>query len=155
MTAFTFTANYLNENAKVCIVRGDNGDILYTGVIKDMPYGVLMGRAFFSIEGLGSENDLVITVSPTDKEIEKKEDDQITKVYIKAEDFRDKAWGIYRIDDETELVLEMTHGYSDLYYRNAKTHDVLMEELFFEEPDRNRINEYCREMYKIEFVTTH
>lgn len=78
-----------------------------------------------------------------------------TKVYIKSEDFRDKAWGIYKIDDETELVLEMTHGYSDLYYRNAKTHDVLTEELFFEEPDRNRINDYCRKMHGIEFVTTH
>lgn len=75
------------------------------------------------------------------------------KVYIKAEDFRDKAWGVYSLDDEYDLVLEMTHGYSDLYFAKKGEREAITEEIFFEEPGRERINEYCRKMYGIEFVT--
>ena len=77
------------------------------------------------------------------------------QIYIKSEDFRDKAWGIARLDDHTELVLEMTHGYSDLYYRDADTKELLTEEIFFEEPDHKAINDYCRNVHEIEFVSSH
>lgn len=74
------------------------------------------------------------------------------KVYVKAEDFRDKAWGIYPIDDDVDLVLEMTHGYSDLYFAKKGEREAMMEEIFFEEPGRERINEYCRKNFGVEFV---
>lgn len=74
------------------------------------------------------------------------------RIHIEAEDFRDKAWGVADLYDGTELVLEMTHGYSSLYYRDAVSKKVLTEELFFEEPNHKAINAYCRCMHNVEFV---
>lgn len=73
------------------------------------------------------------------------------KVYIKAEDFRDKAWGIYPVDDEHDLVLEMTDGYSDLYLADKGKREPCTEEFFYEEEGRERINKYCRNNYGVEF----
>jgi hypothetical protein len=61
MTAFTFLANYISDNAIVTIVN-NKGSIRYTGELGSMPYSVVKGMEFEKIDGLGSENDLFITV---------------------------------------------------------------------------------------------
>ena len=76
----------------------------------------------------------------------------MVKVKVQAEDFRDKAWGIYPIDDEFDLVLEMTHGYSDLYISKKGCREAYTDEIFFEEPSRKNINEYCKANFEVEFV---
>ena len=76
----------------------------------------------------------------------------VQTIYVKAEDFRDKAWGVYPINDEFDLVLEMTHGYSDLYYSMRGTRQAMSDEVFFEEPSLDNINEWCRKMHQIEFI---
>lgn len=75
------------------------------------------------------------------------------QVLIEAEDFRDKAWGVYSVDDEHDLVLEMTEGYSDLYLAQKGHREPCTEEFFYEEEDRREINNYCRTNYGVEFVT--
>lgn len=67
-------------------------------------------------------------------------------VPIISEDYRDKAWGIADLNNGKELVLEMTCGYSDLYFRNAVTKQKGMV-LFEEETGHGKINEYCERMY--------
>ena len=76
----------------------------------------------------------------------------MTKVYVQAEDFRDKAWGIYPLDDEFDLVLEMTKGYSDLYISKKGCREAYTDEIFFEEPGHDNINEYCRKNFGVEFI---
>lgn len=74
------------------------------------------------------------------------------KVFIKAEDMRDRAGAVYPLRNGTELVLSMTCGYSDLFIRNTATKEII-KELYFEEPNRKEINKYCLEKYGVEFVT--
>lgn len=71
-------------------------------------------------------------------------------IYVKADDFRDHAMGVYTLDQYTDVVLEMTYGYSDLYLRNHQTGEVV-ECLFSEEPSKKSINEYCESIYGIRF----
>ena len=78
---------------------------------------------------------------------------EIKQYIIHAEDFRDKAWGVAPINEHTELVLEMSEGYSDLYYRDPVSKMPITENIFFEMPGRKEINEYCRETHNLEFVT--
>lgn len=59
-SVFDFTVNFLNENAKVCLVNDRNGDIVYEGYVKDMKGKDLLGRQFVEVQGLGNEKDLII-----------------------------------------------------------------------------------------------
>ena len=77
-----------------------------------------------------------------------------TKVYIEAENFRDKAWGEFPINRKYDLVLEMTEGYSDLYISLKGKRTPIGDMIFMEEPTRSAINEYCRKKYGIEFVSS-
>lgn len=77
------------------------------------------------------------------------------QILVVAEDYADRAWGIAEIDDKTELVLEMNGGYSDLYYRNAKTKRMTTDYIFFEEPSHKNINEYCSKMHDLIFVNDY
>ena len=61
MTAFKFLSDYINGEATVCI-SNDKGSIRYEGKLNDMPRWVISHMEFVSIEGLGSKNDLIITV---------------------------------------------------------------------------------------------
>lgn len=74
------------------------------------------------------------------------------QIHIRAESFRDKAWGIAQINDEVELVLEMTCGYSDLYYRDTATKDKMGEDIFLEEPNHRNINKFCIKVHNIKFI---
>lgn len=61
MTTFKFTSKYISDEAIVTIVN-THGSIKYTGKLADMPYSAISGTTFEKIEGLGTENDLIITV---------------------------------------------------------------------------------------------
>jgi hypothetical protein len=64
MTTFKFLCKYIRDEAIVSIVN-DKGSIKYCGKWLDMPFSIIAQTEFVSIDGLGSENDLIITV--TDK----------------------------------------------------------------------------------------
>lgn len=61
MTANIFLNKYISDKAIVTIVN-NKGSIRYTGELSKMPYIVIKGMEFEKIEGLGSENDLIITI---------------------------------------------------------------------------------------------
>lgn len=62
MTTFKFLCKYISDDAIVTIVN-DKGSIKYTGELGIMPHSAIANTDFISIDGLGSENDLIITVS--------------------------------------------------------------------------------------------
>lgn len=60
MSLISFCSRFLSENAKVCFVNADNGDITFEGMLNDTKFSDFKGREFFKIEGLGQEDDLII-----------------------------------------------------------------------------------------------
>ena len=62
MKTTKFLLNYLRETATVTI-SNTRGSILYNGQLGEMPLSVIRGTIVNRIEGLGSENDIIIEVS--------------------------------------------------------------------------------------------
>lgn len=62
MKVKTFFEKYLNMDSIICLYES-NGDINYTGRLGDAPFWTWQGREFIKVDGLGSENDLMIMTS--------------------------------------------------------------------------------------------
>lgn len=62
MKVKTFFEKYLNDDSIICLCE-ENGNINYTGRLGDAPFWAWQGREFIKVEGLGCENDLMITTS--------------------------------------------------------------------------------------------
>jgi hypothetical protein len=61
MKTSKFLLDYLSEKAIITIAN-DKGDILYEGYLGEMPIKLVRNTAVSSVEGLGSLNDIIITV---------------------------------------------------------------------------------------------
>ena len=61
MTTFKFLTDYISDDAIITIVN-THGSIKYTGKCGEMPRYIYAHTEFVKIEGLGTENDLIITV---------------------------------------------------------------------------------------------
>lgn len=61
MKTFKFLCDYISDEA-IITIADNRGGIKYTGKLAEMPFRVISGTTFVSVEGLGSENDLIITV---------------------------------------------------------------------------------------------
>jgi hypothetical protein len=62
MRTTSFLLDYLDAKALVTIAN-DKGSILYQGYLGDMPVLTVRNTKLQSIEGLGSLNDIIITVT--------------------------------------------------------------------------------------------
>lgn len=54
-----FFEKYLNTDAIICLCE-ENGNINYTGRLGDAPFWAWQGRDVIKVDGLGTENDLII-----------------------------------------------------------------------------------------------
>ena len=61
MKTTTFLLNYLDNNAIVTI-NNTHGDILYEGLLGELPISIVRDTTVNRIEGLGSNNDIIIEV---------------------------------------------------------------------------------------------
>lgn len=61
MSTFKFLCDYINSGAKITVCKR-NGDIIYTGVLREMPVRLIRNTVFVDVDGLGIEKDLIITV---------------------------------------------------------------------------------------------
>ena len=61
MSTFKFLCEYINSDAKITICKR-NGDIIYTGILGEMPVRLIRNTVFVDVDGLGVEKDLIITV---------------------------------------------------------------------------------------------
>lgn len=61
METMKFTFNYLNDDAIVTFCN-TAGSIIYTGRLGDMMVRLIRDTKVVNIEGLGNENDLIITI---------------------------------------------------------------------------------------------
>lgn len=61
MKTTTFLLNYLDNNAIVTI-NNTQGSILYEGLLGDLPISIVRETTVNRIEGLGSNNDIIIEI---------------------------------------------------------------------------------------------
>ena len=61
MKTFNFLYKYVQDKALVTISL-ENGDILYTGELGEMPHKIIRNTTLVKVNGLGSENDLIIII---------------------------------------------------------------------------------------------
>ena len=61
MSTFKFLYDFINNDAKVFICKA-NGDILYTGVLGEMPVNKIRKTSFVKVSGVGKDNHLIIVV---------------------------------------------------------------------------------------------
>lgn len=61
MKTTKFLLTYLDDRAKITI-SNDKGSILYTGTLGEMPIALVRNSTLKNIEGLGSEEDIIITI---------------------------------------------------------------------------------------------
>lgn len=62
MKTLNFVNKFLRESAKIAIVDSRTGNIEYEGEVGDAPYRLLRFSEFVSVDGLGSQDDLLVTV---------------------------------------------------------------------------------------------
>lgn len=62
MKTSKFLLDYLRETAKITICN-TRGSILYEGQLGEMPISVVRGTIVSRIEGIGSQNDIIIEVA--------------------------------------------------------------------------------------------
>lgn len=63
MSVVKFVRTFLKGTAKVCVAL-TNGDILYEGTVRGLCWEhCAAGMLLVSVEGLGSEGDLILTVA--------------------------------------------------------------------------------------------
>lgn len=66
MKAGQFLHDYLKDFARVTLAD-ERGDIFYEGDVISIPIELLRGLELEKIEGLGSQNDIIVTVRGTRK----------------------------------------------------------------------------------------
>lgn len=62
MNAILFVSYYLKCKAVVTVIDS-NGDISYRGKVADLPRQLLDNKQIGKIDGLGEDNDVIITLS--------------------------------------------------------------------------------------------
>lgn len=62
MSVIEFLDKYIAMSAIICLCE-ENGNINYTGPVKDAPFWAVAPRDFIRVEGLGCERDLIIYTS--------------------------------------------------------------------------------------------
>lgn len=61
MKTMQFFKDFLKDEARITIAD-TKGNIFYTGDLGSLPVKIVRGTQVAAVEGLGSENDLIITV---------------------------------------------------------------------------------------------
>lgn len=62
MTVYTFMDKYLKEDAMITL-EDEAGNIMYEGIAGKAPFCIWRKRTVLHVEGLGSLDDLIITMS--------------------------------------------------------------------------------------------
>ncbi len=64
MKTIRFLMDYLRDTAQVTICSSKDGAIMYEGELGEMPVSPFRGTVISRIEGLGSNDDIIIEVAP-------------------------------------------------------------------------------------------
>ena len=125
--------------------------VMYQGVeydVVDVDYngGLLINKPTYYTESYTSPTTAIETWMIDSRK--EKGEIELKQILIKADNFRDHAIGIADLGDR-KLVLEMNHGYCDLYLKDRNGN--VIEELDFENPSKKSINLIARR-YGVEFV---